>query len=275
MDFEIPKEQIIFYGAGRNAKANLQNWEAMGLKPVCFADADESKHYTLFPGTEYEILPLSEAISKYQDFVVYLTLVPEFILNVRSSLIESGVPEERIRTCENVEYRLGCYYLVASNLRINVCSQPAISFSVCCFPNSKGIMKHIRYEDKHKLREEFIKFEADIQTLINKHMNSQPSACDGCINFVRDFHYNERRVKNLTLLGGFRGERCNVKCCYCSAATAQSACLLDDNWSYMDVLNELAEYLTTGIRLSPQSCEITASPYRHEIYDTINFDVIR
>jgi hypothetical protein len=36
---------IIFYGAGKYAMVNFSRWIKKGIRPVCFVDQDESKHF--------------------------------------------------------------------------------------------------------------------------------------------------------------------------------------------------------------------------------------
>jgi len=114
----IENQSIIFYGAGVEAKRNLAKWEAQGLVPVCFADRDESKHYTRFVPEEechtntgrYDILPLDAAIEKYPDYAIYLTVAPQNISSVTKYLLERNIPEERIRYAEQYNRSLGCNY---------------------------------------------------------------------------------------------------------------------------------------------------------------------
>lgn len=91
---------IIFYGAGRNACEKFDIWVKKGLKPVCFSDADPTKHYTQFMGIE--ILPLIEAVKKYSDYKLYCTQISESLYEVQKFLFSVGIPKERIKFCEGV-----------------------------------------------------------------------------------------------------------------------------------------------------------------------------
>lgn len=86
----------VFYGAGENAKRGLAQWIDWGLEPVCFVDADASKQHTLFFG-KYQILSLSEAMQRYPDYTLYLTVAPENVSPILQYLLEAGIPEERIQ----------------------------------------------------------------------------------------------------------------------------------------------------------------------------------
>ena len=119
MQKAIENQSIIFYGAGTEAKRKLAKWEAQGLVPVCFADRDESKHYTKFVSEEechtnterYDILPLDAAIEKYPDYAIYLTVAPQNMSSVTQCLLERKIPEERIRYAGQYYRGLGCKHL--------------------------------------------------------------------------------------------------------------------------------------------------------------------
>jgi len=103
------KEQTIFYGAGKHAEESFKRWVLEGIKPVCFADIDEQKHYKTLNGLD--IFPLSEAINRYPDYVLYLTHAYENLHKVTDYLIEYGIPRERIKYADNYEWRKGCNYI--------------------------------------------------------------------------------------------------------------------------------------------------------------------
>lgn len=89
---------MIFYGAGQNARRHLDEWKTKGCIPVCFADADIRKQHTFFDGIE--ILPILEAINKYPDYEMICTQAPFALEEVRQYLLALGIPEERIRFME-------------------------------------------------------------------------------------------------------------------------------------------------------------------------------
>ncbi|MCL2633259.1 MAG: aldo/keto reductase [Oscillospiraceae bacterium] len=92
----IPHGEVILYGAGVNAALMLKAWKSQGLHAVCFADADNAKHYTRFNETCYEILPPLEAISHYPNACIYIALAQNNFRSAVKYLIEIGFPEERI-----------------------------------------------------------------------------------------------------------------------------------------------------------------------------------
>lgn len=88
----------IFYGAGGNAAMNFDKWLRGGDIPVCFADADVSKHHTMFKGVE--VLPLLEAVSKHSDYEIYCTQSAENLQEVYDFLLCCGIPRDRINAFE-------------------------------------------------------------------------------------------------------------------------------------------------------------------------------
>ncbi|GHU50053.1 hypothetical protein AGMMS49975_00320 [Clostridia bacterium] len=91
---------VIFYGAGQNARDNYDKWILKGLNPVCFADSNISKHHTLFGNSGVEILSLLEAIAKYADYELYVTVSTEKVASVYRYLRQAGVPTSKIRHCD-------------------------------------------------------------------------------------------------------------------------------------------------------------------------------
>ncbi len=51
-------KNIIFYGAGQNARDKSDIWMQNGLVPVCFADEDSQKWHTTFNLSLIHILTL-------------------------------------------------------------------------------------------------------------------------------------------------------------------------------------------------------------------------
>lgn len=259
------KGSIIFYGAGQNAIRNLKKWEMEGLVPVCFVDSDIEKHNTCFCDTQYKILPLLEAISKYPDFCLYITLVPSNVNTIVSMLRGLGVPKERIFYCENVEYRRGCDY-INRFLQITI-SPDKLYFRSCCYQSKPYLYTG---NERGGIKDSYLSFVEYRYDLIRKLKDNIPCECDGCVALRWDYWQKEININTLTMDGGFKGERCNVKCSYCHAESSQEASLLDSSWSYTDVLNEIAAYLPQNLTLSPSASEFTISPHKSEIFEIMN-----
>jgi FkbM family methyltransferase len=89
---------MIFYGAGAFAKKHINGIISMGFVPMCFADEDEGKHYKKVE-THYgnfEILPLNEAILRYPDCEIIVTVARLSFTKVCGDLMEKGVELNRI-----------------------------------------------------------------------------------------------------------------------------------------------------------------------------------
>jgi len=97
--------QFIFYGAGQYAHENLGKWLKKGVIPVCFADADKSKHFKKMrprtaAQTEFEVLSLKEALELCPDADIYITvdieIIPEVYQEIYRYIISQGVSPERV-----------------------------------------------------------------------------------------------------------------------------------------------------------------------------------
>jgi pyruvate-formate lyase-activating enzyme len=97
--------QFIFYGAGKYARQNLETWLIKGLIPVCFADADKSKHYKKIrpripKKTEFDVLSFEEALNLYPDADIYITINtmadPKTYKDICDHIMSKGVSSERI-----------------------------------------------------------------------------------------------------------------------------------------------------------------------------------
>ena len=92
------ERQFIFYGAGRFAKKHINSLISAGSAPVCFADGDSGKHYTKVHSRYgvFDVLPLEDAVSRYPNYEIIVTLASASFPKVRDSLIECGIAPERI-----------------------------------------------------------------------------------------------------------------------------------------------------------------------------------
>lgn len=88
-------EEVIFYGAGRNAKDNIEKWIGAGIVPLCFVDNDILKQNKKF--CSYDVLSLVDAIKKYPDCVFYITLIASNAIKAYDYLLKLGIDEKRIK----------------------------------------------------------------------------------------------------------------------------------------------------------------------------------
>jgi pyruvate-formate lyase-activating enzyme len=240
---------IIFYGAGKYARENIGRWLSAGLNPICFADADKGKWGTSIHGCE--ILPLSEIQSKYPGYILYLTVSREKLLSVTNDLISTGVPRERLKCADNMEFRLGCGVLGKS-----------VQFShhrllMCCAPQVwENEYYHIPFET---IQDGFDTYNRHCAGLIEKFRNGMPGLCNKCPNLSVDYWETEPQINEIVFSSGFYGDLCNFSCCYCISKDRFKL----EKWGRllkpMDVLRELGRrYGNSNIRLTLANGEVTA-----------------
>ncbi|MCL2633258.1 MAG: radical SAM protein [Oscillospiraceae bacterium] len=254
----------IFYGAGEYARVNLTCWRDSGLNPVCFVDRDEKKHYTKFPGTEIEILPLSEAISRYPDYKIYISVSPENAVAVHNHLLESGVSKERIDFAGGGAFYKGCHMLSTGYFSILQTSL-GIKFRACCCP--QGPFTFTTSKDKDDLIHELLKCEEIAQELMDKHRNNESCVCDGCANLIDGYYSTKRRIQKLVPDGVYRGERCNVSCIYCNAKGILKNSKDENYFSYDEILDIVGEHIPDNVTLLPGAGEFFFSPNKEKIYE--------
>ncbi len=126
---------VIFYGAGKEARYKLYTWMDMGFTPVCFADADAGKHYTkLIPDGAadseaggYDILPLAEALNKYPDTPVAISVAFGAVDIIKYHLLRSGLAESQIIIPDFEDY----LRFVTANMRVDNMNSTDDLFNVC------------------------------------------------------------------------------------------------------------------------------------------------
>ncbi len=126
---------VIFYGAGHEAREKLHEWIDKGLTPVCFADADVNKHYTRFipngaadPAADgYDILPLAIAMERYPDTPVAIAVAFETVDIIKDYLLRSGLAESQIIIPDLEEYL--CF--ARANMRVDNMNPTDDLFQVC------------------------------------------------------------------------------------------------------------------------------------------------
>ena len=206
---DIPHEernQVIFYGAGDYAQNNIHRWSGNGLIPICFIDNDENKFSTSHCG--YEVLALAEAIKRYPNYELYITLNPEKYTNTTLNLIEYGIPQDRIKYAEPYEWRLGCD-LIGKDLQI-----ADQYFHVCCPIGAKDRdYFSIAYDN---VSDALKKCEGRCEEIIGLHKQSISGPCEGCGYLIEKAFPINNNYGSIIFSSGFKGDLCNVRCVYCS-----------------------------------------------------------
>jgi pyruvate-formate lyase-activating enzyme len=254
---------IIFYGAGEEARRKLPLLENIGLIPACFADADKEKHYTkigsIRSGNEYDILPLNEALTHYPDCVIYLTVASDKWNNIRSILQSHGVKPENIKVhdgFQEYEWRNGCPH-VGTFMMIQR------SISTCCAHLYKEILPLTRYFD-----DDLAEYEVYCRQLGEKHKAESPTNCDGCV-FLEYGYYSPNAVLRTINIGTEDLHYCNFECIYCPSRIKPNKTLQRHRTDYMlQILNAIKTRYNSGNTLIQYgNGELLANPYCNEIID--------
>ena len=210
------KPSVIFYGAGLEARSKFFDWIDAGIPiPVCFADADDNKQYTKFvintPASEscrhlkFEILPLHEALEKYPDYLIFLSVSDANLLFVYNYLISCGVPKEKIKYSDHVEYRKGCQSLLTA---FHVGPR---NLKVCCIsPYNTSIPR------KAPMQVLYREYMETFGNLLQDIIENKPTHCDGCPYLVERFWPKNPKVNKIVFDTGFDSDSCNFNCIYCT-----------------------------------------------------------
>jgi len=247
---------IIFYGAGKNAEVNFDKWVSQGLNPVCFADADVSKHHKMFGNRGIPILPLSEALSLYPDYELYLTQMN--IKQIRSSLLEMGIDSNRIKFCEaangNLEWRRGCeelnHFIRVSGFRM----------FTCCYLDAQR--NHLTVSHNQDYSNGIKKYTDIVSETINKLRNNIPCVCDNCPVLSEGLWEKEPRITTLVLDGWFKDDVCNLKCVYCGQMERHIG-----EYRLVDIAKKLSAEFPDIKNWFYTGGELSIYPYKQELYD--------
>jgi pyruvate-formate lyase-activating enzyme len=244
----------IFYGAGEEANKNVKEWENDGFIPVCFADADTSKHFTLFCD-KYEILPLDKAIERYPDYELYVTLGYEKLCAVTESLLKRGIPKERIRYAAPLEYRYGC------NLLGKYLQFRANYFYVCCNQDWRATIAR-----QESVRQDINSATDFCKSLISDFRLGNTAKCGNCPELRKDIWEMEPKISCIQLATGFDEARCNLKCSYCADEGDLRNHSENNQHTVIATFNQLMElYPKNDVEIELAVGEIGVSPYRDEI----------
>jgi sulfatase maturation enzyme AslB (radical SAM superfamily) len=245
---------LIFYGAGEESNKNIKKWKENGLIPACFADADTSKHFTLFCD-KYEILPLDKAIERYPDYELYITLGYEKLRAVTESLLKRGISKECIRYAAPLEYRYGCD-LLGKYLQFR-----ANHFYVCCNQDWRATIA--RQETVRQDINSAINF---CKSLISDFRLGDTAKCCNCPELREDIWEIEPEISCIQLATGFDEARCNLECGYCADKGDLRNHSRNNQHTVIETFNQLIElYPDNNVEIQLAVGEIGVSPYRDEI----------
>jgi len=251
------KKQLIFYGAGRYAEYHLDNWLKKNLIPVCFADADECKHYKFMRSNEglvFEILPLDEAITRYPNYELCITVIPNTAAEVYKTI---PLPVERIRLHpEHKKMPQHCPRigrdLVIFGYSGNICCMGGGGVSI---PFTNNIKEDI---------ERYYMFCRQLRDDLNE---GKLTSCTGCFMLQEGRSDKDVKLQNIALGSGIAGSKaCNFKCRYCSYIHNITKGNLDGSNNVLEILQYLAK-LSSIEAIDYSAGELSVSPYVNDILE--------
>jgi len=248
--------KVIFYGAGPYLARNLHRLTRLGYEPVCVCDADDSKWNKPFCGhPALKVLPLDEALGKFPDYQLYVTVDSIALGAVLHYLTANGlVPPERIINWVPIEYRLGCGELETT---IKFHSKRVF---VRCYRCRPGI------DRSGDTALDIQRFNAWREQTIQAIRTGEPSPCDGCGNLKQGWYLVDRKMTSLQVSESDVYSFCNFNCCYCFTKARNrglDAAYLPDADEQLDVLRYVSENISDrDLELQFSTGEITVHPNR-------------
>lgn len=259
-------EQIVFYGAGEHAFNNYSNWIEEGLIPVCFVDSDADKQHTVFKGLSRQgqegsvmVLSLAEAIEKYPDYSLYLTVGQHNMLPVRNYLLEQGIPRERIKIPGTFEIRKGCSFL--GGAEGSFLAYSGENLFICCYVDRQFLQR------TETVEQDIEKAQNLIDAIIDDLRYSRPTSCDACPNLVEGIYRKYPKINRIGINSYLDDTVCNFKCIYCGVAEAfhKTKDNLDAPLDLVKKIYSAVSKCENKISLSLSAGEISISPWRDKL----------
>jgi len=259
----------IFYGAGRYAFENLRYWKQNGLIPVCFADADANKWHTVFdacslsPEEKVEILPLAEAVKRYPDYEIYVTVMPLHRKEIVDYLTQNGIMRELIKYPEFKNDGVPKYCDDLGNLMvltdIRNCGQ--LDVMACCFMGTPGFQSTGDFESDYSM---WCRMSSERANDLEQGLGS---SCIGCPRLKSGVAPDKPKFRRINLSTGIPGgTRCNLLCRYCTYKDMLRNPKKTRGYNVLDVLNWIAENVDAKpFHIDYAAGEITVSPYCDDI----------
>jgi len=198
------KRPMIFYAAGRFAKANIEILRENGIVPVCFADKDETKHGTVFCG--YKICSLETALKRYPDALVVLTYGKRNLTPLVREMAQI-VDSELLRFPYDTYYGLGCDFL---GTNITLFYNGTVG---CCYGN-RFVVPNVSFADPLDV---LLPAHPNYsEKIIQKIIAGEEQSCTGCKELKEGFWEIKPRVNCFVFTSTLKGAKCNYDCPECS-----------------------------------------------------------
>jgi len=252
----------IFYGAGKNAYENFEQWLKDGYSPVCIIDRDANKQNTFFCVGEksLEILSLEEALKRYPECEIYITLMRQNLKEVTEYLLEQGIAKNRIKYFEAVEYRLGCPYLGKMYLTDN-------TIRSCCVPGYFSVSTALgdSIEESYK---RYMEFTGDI---LHHFKENDAYRCQGCRHLKMDIYEITPQVDSINISSKDNADYCNAKCIYCCHYPKPGKeALLDRKKEVIDTFLFFEKnFPETKFNVGISGGDISVAPYKEELFEIL------
>lgn len=260
LHFSDKKKEVIFYGAGPYLAKNIKRFYNENFNPVCACDADSAKQHRAFCGhDELIVLPLKEALERYPDQPIYVTVDHTTIGNVLHYLTaECGIPQERILNYLPIEYRLGC-----PELETSIKFRTKRIF-IRCYWRRPGI------ERGTDTGEDIRRFDNWREEAIAAIREGRSSPCDGCEYLKPGWYPAERQLTSLQISDSNEHSYCNFNCTYCFAPARNKPPVecTEEVDEQLDVLRHVSDTLVgKTLELQFSTGELTVHPHREEFLE--------
>ncbi len=199
------KDNIIFYGAGSFATANIKSLKKVA-NPICFVDQNEMHHHKFID--DIEVLSLDNALSLYPNAYFLVTMVHQNESNIIDYLIKNkNIPPNKIlRQCDFFEIHKGCAYL-NQEVAIN-----GNKLEFCCMGTSakKPLPIPIDFNYPSEAIEKHAKLRKNILTSLKNQVDSD--LCKGCVHLIEGIYPIADKIQVVNIAGM---EACQFRCIYC------------------------------------------------------------
>jgi wyosine [tRNA(Phe)-imidazoG37] synthetase (radical SAM superfamily) len=251
---------IIFYGAGEYVKENWERLIRENLIPVCFADKDINKQGTLY--YDKPVYSLKKAISLYPDYLIYITAAYHYLTDITVFLHGLGIKQERIRYCEDVDFRKSCGEKEKDK---------SLAFSTIGFCLEHRQINDIKRSDN--LSDDFNKLEEYYKTLIKRQKDGENVVCNSCRRAYYGVFRNTHECLRYGIRSDFRDETCNFNCLYCNQKEMLDAIakIPEDSDSIFELFQKLKPHFDKEkMIIGYAAAELTLSKHRDQILDFIS-----